>query len=217
MRAKTLFVMAALGAVSLSTAMAQVYSINAVGFVNVDLPPGLWIIANPLDAGNNTVTNLFPATTPDGVAIYVFNPGNTAKPYTINNWLFGSWDDPSMVLAPGAGFWVLNPLTNTYRLTFVGEVKQGTLTSPLPAGLSITASQVPQAGAVDTALKFPVTEGDTIYRYMRGSATPAKPYEICNFAFGSWDIVPNIDVAEGFWVNKVGAATWTRTFDVNNP
>lgn len=220
MRTKTLLLTAALSAVGLSTAMAQVYSVNAVGFVNVDIPSGLWIIANPLDAGagNNTAAKLFPADkVPDGFTIYKFNPGNTTKPYDINQCVFAAWDIPDMALEPGTGFWVLNPAATAYKVTFVGEVKQGTLTTPLPNGLSITASQVPQAGQPDTALGFPVVEGDTIYRYMRGTATAQKPYLIYNYVFGAWDEVPTVEVAEGFWVNKAGAASWVRTFNVNTP
>jgi hypothetical protein len=192
--------------------MAQVYSVNAVGFVNVDLPPGLWIIANPLKAASDKVSDLFKGMA-DGFTIYTYDP---AKGYTINSVSFGEFDDPNMVLDPGQGFWVSNPTQNPIRVTFVGEVMQGNLVNPLPKGLSIKGSQVPQEGDAAKVLGLPVDDGDTVYRYKR-SNTGGNPtgYSIHTWSFGDWDTPPIIQVAEGFWVSKQAAKDWTRTFSVN--
>ena len=38
--------------------MAQVYSLNAVGYINVTIPPGFSIVANQLNTTNNNLSPL---------------------------------------------------------------------------------------------------------------------------------------------------------------
>ena len=59
MRTKTLLLSGVVAALSSASLMAQVYSLNAVGYINVTCPPGFSIIANQLNTGNNVITNLF--------------------------------------------------------------------------------------------------------------------------------------------------------------
>ena len=47
MRTKTLLLTAALAAAGVVSSMAQVYSVNSVGYVNLTLPNGFSMIANP--------------------------------------------------------------------------------------------------------------------------------------------------------------------------
>ena len=47
MRTKTLILTAFVGALGIAGASAQVYSVNAVGYVNKSLPKGFSIVANP--------------------------------------------------------------------------------------------------------------------------------------------------------------------------
>jgi hypothetical protein len=99
-------------------------------------------------------------------------------------------------------------------ITFVGEVKQGTLTTPLIAGFNLVGSQVPQEGLIQTMLGFVPGEGDVVYNY---SATTGN-YTLGTFEFGIWDPVqPRVGVGEGVWIRKIQAGNWTRTFSVNNP
>src|SRR6478672_7317898 len=46
MRTKTLLLTAALAAVGVSSSMAQVYSVNVVGYVNKSVPKGFYMLAN---------------------------------------------------------------------------------------------------------------------------------------------------------------------------
>ena len=215
MRTKTLLLTAALSAVGLSTSMAQVYSVNAVGFVNVTIPAKSYlIVANPLDAGagNNTVGKLFKSV-PEGFIVYKYVSGS----YTINAYELGEFAQPNQALEPGEGAFVLNPSTTAaLTITFVGEVKQGALTQDIPKGLSIQASKVPQAGVLDKDLGFPVVEGDIVYRFGRTN-TGGNPagYSVHGYELGEWGVVPNIEVAEGFFVNKAAAVAWNRNFNVN--
>jgi hypothetical protein len=114
-----------------------------------------------------------------------------------------------MPLEPGEAAFI-NNVGDAMTVTFVGEVRQGDLSTSLPAGFALASSQVPQEGMLATDLEFPAGDGDTIYLFRNGT------YEIYNFFFGAWSPSdPTINVAEGFFVNKAAAADWTRTFSVN--
>jgi hypothetical protein len=211
MRTKTLLLLtAALGAVGLSTSMAQqVFSVNAVGFVNVDVPKGLSMIANPLKAATNTIAALF-ATAPDGTTIYKYDGAS----FSINTFDLGEWGRPDDTLIPGEGAFIRNTSTAAFQVTFVGEVSQGALTHPIPQGLSIQSSEVPQSAKVATDLAFPATDGDTIYQYDNA----AGAYVIHTLDLGEWSSgEPVPKVGESFFVRKVDNKPWTRTFSVNTP
>jgi len=210
MRTKTLLLLtAALGAVGLSTSMAQqVFSVNAVGFVNVDVPKGLSMIANPLVAPTNTIAALF-SSAADGTTIYKYN----GTQFSINTFDLGEWGNPNDTLVPGEGAFIRNTSPAAFQVTFVGEVKQGALTHPVPQGLSIQSSEVPQSAKVATDLGFPADDGDTIYQYDNA----AGAYVIHIWDLGEWsngEPVPK--VGEAFFVRKVDNKAWTRTFSVNN-
>lgn len=182
MRTKTLILSALLGLMggTTSSLMAQtnVYSLNAVGYINVVAPVGFSIIANQLNSTNNNITNLFQNGTVavsgpmngyapyDAVALYVFQPGGHYETFfgdsgNINN---GYWDgnvnatNQYAFLNPGSACWFLNsfngngdPLT-TVTNTFVGTVQQGALTNSFGPGFNMVSSIVPQTGGIGTVL-----------------------------------------------------------------
>jgi hypothetical protein len=205
-------------------ASAQVYSVNAVGFVNVTVPPaqnaqtpGLALVANQLNAApNNAVSNLL-AGVPEETVVYKYTPGTG---FSVNAYQFGAWANPGQTLNPGEGAFISNPGTTELRITFVGEVPQGSLSTPLVAGLQIVSSQVPQAGRIDTAagLSFPVADDDIVFKWDKALTAYEPSYA---YVFGAWEgtppRVPNLVVGEAFFVNKspTGLAPWTRTFSVN--
>jgi hypothetical protein len=167
------------------------------------------MIANQLDNKNgNKVGDLLP-TVPDGTTLYKWN----GKGFDLNGY-FGEWDNKDQTLAPGEGAFILNAGTGDLKLTFVGEVKLGATSTPLPAGLSIISSQVPQAlKAGDLtpsgALTFPAADGDTLYKWN------GKGFDL-NGYFGEWDNA-NATVAVGesvFFLNSGAAKAWSRTFTV---
>jgi hypothetical protein len=78
MRTKALLLAAAFAAAGVATSVAQVYSVNAVGYVNVTLPPGFSLVSNPLNAGtgNNTVSKLFSniqGGVPGGTRVFIYD------------------------------------------------------------------------------------------------------------------------------------------------
>jgi hypothetical protein len=215
MRTKTLLLTAAVGAAGVATSMAQVFSVNAVGYVNVTVKKGLAMIANPLNATDNKVSTLLGTSLPDGTTVYKFNAATSQ--YEVNGLNFGSWDLPNQTLAPGEGAFISNPGPADITLTFVGEVPQGSLQNAVPKGFSIKSSQVPQAGALDTDLKFPIAEDDTVYKWN----TTAQNYDPYSFSFGTWSgpgggtTAPQIGVGESFFVSSAAGGSWNRTFSVN--
>jgi hypothetical protein len=186
-------------------ASAQVYSVNVVGYINVDVPVGFSMIANQLDSGDNTVANLMPEV-PEGTTLFKFVPATGA--YAGNTFEFGEWANPAMTLEPGEGAFIST--AEAFTALLVGEVKQGALSTPLVQGFQIVASQVPQAGAVDSVLGFVPEEGDTVYRFNNATGS----YASATYEFGEW-FAPSLEVGESFFLFKVGAATsWDRTFNV---
>jgi hypothetical protein len=94
--------------------MAQVYSVNAVGFINVDVPAGFSIIANQLDNMNGNKIGDLIKDVPDGTTIYKFAAGTG---YSINAFDFGEWD-PVPVPNVGEGFWVVKTAATTWSRSF---------------------------------------------------------------------------------------------------
>ena len=206
MRTKLLLSTAVLGVAGIIAASAQVFSVNVVGYINVDVPPGFSMIANQLDNGDNTVAALLP-TVPDGTTIYKFIPATGS--YDVSSFEFGEWSQAGMTLNPGEGAFILNP-GEAFQALFVGEVKQGALSTDLVAGFQIVASQVPQSAELDTVLGFPVAEGDQVFQFNNATSD----YTVGSYEFGEWSLVPVPRVGEAFFVNKVAAGTWTRDFTV---
>ena len=150
MKTKSILAAALLIAASAASASAQtVYSVNAVGFVNVVFPPGFTLASNPLEGATNTVAVLF-SSVPNGTSVFKFD--SALGQYTGTTFLFGNWGNPSFSLVPGEGFFFKNPGSTTITNTFVGNVKQGALTTSLSSGFTLVGSQVPQAGLVSTDL-----------------------------------------------------------------
>lgn len=203
MRTKTLLLAAVLCAAGVASSFAQaVYSVNAVGYVNIAAPAGFSMIANPLDNKtgnnlNNLLTNVALGTT-----IYKFD-GVSGFSSSV---FFGTWS-PDMTLVPGEGAFINLDAATT--LTFVGEVMQGNLSNPIPAGFSIRSSQVPQSVELGS-IGFPADLGDTVY-FFRGGAYVSAVW------FGPPAFNPPAipAVGESFFVNKSTAGSWTRVFSVN--
>jgi hypothetical protein len=96
-------------------------------------------------------------------------------------------------------------------VTFVGDVKQGTLTTPITQGFSIVSSQVPQEGGMQTVLGFVPANGDTVYKW-----NPAtQVYATLGYEFDEWSQEPVLGIAEAVFLNAVAAKSWDRTFTVN--
>jgi hypothetical protein len=185
-------------------ASAQVYSVNVVGYVNVDLVPGFNLIANPLNntTGNDLNTIMPLGDTAIGTTIYRYVAGAfTESTYlgSATGWL------PNATVAPGEGIFINAGAAAT--VTFVGEVLQGAASNmDIASGLSLIGSKVPQAASLDTT-GFPAAVGDIVYFFRAGAYTEST-------YVGTFipEAIPG--VGEGFWVSKSAPGSWTRDFQV---
>jgi hypothetical protein len=88
---------------------------------------------------------------------------------------------------------------------------QGTLANAIPVGFSIRASQVPQAGPVDTLGLTTLATFDNLYQW---NGTTYTIYTV--LPGGTWDpSVPSLALAESVFINASAATSWNRTFSVN--
>lgn len=251
MRTKTILLSALLGVFCSVSAMAQVFSINAVGYINLVVPTGFSIIANQLDSTNNNFSPLLDAQINaqngnwDTLTFYKFANGGYTSLTVDSLSATPPWDP---VLGPG-GVVVSDPATNTtlnpgeacfinnntgapLTLTFVGSVRQGSLTNGLVTspggGYTMVSSQIPQAGRVDLDLGLTENDGDYIYIY-NNTGTPATTgyYSYFGDSLGGspsgWDFTtgapqnPTVVVGQGFfYINNSGVPLqWVRSFSIN--
>jgi len=239
MRTKALLLAAAFAAAGVATSMAQVYSVNAVGYVNKTLTPGFNFVSNPLLAADNKISTLFnnfQGGPRDGTTIYKFSNGGflTAGFDEIAGW-GGAGADVTVVPGEGVFVFIPNPIgaeAPNKTVTFVGEVVQNNTSTPLPRGFSMKSSVVPQAVRPDnvkntdgSSANIPAVDGDTIYRWIPATKgyktygyTQFDPQTPGEWSSGAEVGLPTFDVGEAFYYFRLGAATtWNRTFSVNNP
>jgi hypothetical protein len=214
MRTKTLLLTAVLGIAGAVTCSAQVYSVNAVGYVNVAIPQGFSMIANPLKAATNTIAALLPDAPPNST-IYKFNSSTGQFVSRTFDEFDSVWlPDGNMTLLPGEGAFINS--SARFTNTFVGEVLTGSLTNDMPAGFSIVSSQVPQEGRVDTVLNFPAVPNAVIYQWDNATGQYiSRQFDEFDLAWLPSAPVPK--VGESFWVNLPSRTNWTRTFNINQP
>jgi hypothetical protein len=211
MRTKALIVAAFLAA-GLASSMAQnVYSLNVVGYYNVTVPANSFaMIANQLDTANNTLGALIP-TAPDGTQFFKYTTGSGWATFTYDELEPGWLPNGNATLNPAEGGFLKNNTAAALTVTFVGEVKQGALSTDMPAGYAVRSSQVPQAGTL-TVLGFPGADGDQVFKYTPGSGYATATYD--ELEPGWLPAEPTIGVGEAFFSRKGAATTWVRNFTV---
>jgi hypothetical protein len=217
MRTKSIILTLAVGAASVVSSMAQVYSVNAVGYANITCNPGFNMIANQFIPASSTLDALIPNPAPSSQVFKFTGTGFNIATFDEFDlvWTYAApATQANMSFQLGKGVWFYNAGTTPLTITFLGEVPQGTLTTPTPTGFNMVASQVPQAGPVDT-LGLTAGPGDQLYKY-------ANPGGYSVFTYDEFDLqwtpsVPSLNVGEAVWLSRqAGSPTsWTRTFSVN--
>ena len=225
MRTKTLILTVALSAAGIATSLAQVYSVNAVGYVNQNIPTGYSMVANPFVVQTNTLNALLPlGQVPAFVTLFKFEGGQ----YTVatldpdEGWLSNAQpvgDTETIVF--GDGVFLLNPAA-PFTLTWVGEVAQsnppGTpVTNPLIAGYQIKSSKIPQPGKVTTDLGYPAEPFDTLFKF----DTVGQTYNVYTYdPDEGWlrnasPDEPQLGIAESAFFLRSAVGSWDRIFSVN--
>lgn len=220
MRTKTLLLTAVLGVAAAATSMADTFSVNAVGYVNLTMPPGFSLVANQLNKSNNTLNAVLPSVPSDSLVYTFANNIYTVDIFDGSVWLDANSGNPSTtVIQPGKGFFFNNPNATPVTVTLVGEVPQGTNTVALVPGYTLISSVVPQQLSLVASNGFPqvsdmlylsfsnnaystlVNDGSQWLDANSGNPTDAKPA-----------------VGQGFFINNPNATSvnWTRSFSVNN-
>jgi hypothetical protein len=243
MRTKTMLLSALLGALGSVSVMAQtnVYSLNAVGYINVTVFPGFNMVTCPLiTSPDNTVgtvlNNSNGALT--GSVVYFWNASTgiytsdnaraigTAKGDTTNA---SGWISGTNLAAPGVGFWFDSVATSNTTLTFVGTVPSGPITNALVTGFNLVGSVVPMSGDIVTNSLAALTNfniGDVVYTWNASSATYSEYTSVpstskaaspttyhSNWTSAGDPVVPN--VGQGFWYEGLGATVnWVENYSV---
>ncbi len=192
-------------------------SINALGYVNLTVPPGLSLIANPLfNTVDSRLGSLLGSSSgyPAGAMIYLLRT---------NQYLIATFDaaqngwQPDEVaqipLLPGEGFFFRNPSSNVLTLTLVGEALQGHLTNSMPAGFSLRASMVPAQGSLDF-LQFPGEPGDEVF-VLNLKTQKYEGYFFDEFELRWVPTVPQLEVGQAFYVFKSHPRDWVQVFSIS--
>jgi hypothetical protein len=235
MRTKTLALSAMLGALGTASVVAQtnVYSINAVGYINITLAPGFNMVACQLTTTNNSIRYLFPNASGvfnncvvskwnNATSSYSTDVGSNSSSYS-SGWVGGG----TIAVNPGEAIWFKNVATSNLTTTFVGTVPQGTNIVGIATGFNMIASPVPFSGDVVTNMGLTnYNNGDKVFvwnnpavGFPHGTYTTA----VTDFSSGTqgymsqWDTPdPSANVGQGFWYNAVAPGlSWTQIFSIN--
>jgi hypothetical protein len=214
MRTKTLLLTAALCAAGVATSMAQVYSQNAVGYINLSILPGFNLVANQLTQANVTLEALIPSP-PDQTIFYSFSHTTGYSVYTYDLSGVGGWDPAGGQFVLGKGGFLYNPTGSPFTVTLVGEVPQGTLLNPVEGpGFDLRSSKVPQSGLLQTDLQYSPLDQEQIYKFSNATGYSVYTYDLSGV--GGWDPAePSVAVGEAFFISTPASHGWTRIFSVN--
>lgn len=187
----------------------SIFSVNAIGYVDVNLVAGSNLVANPFNAATNNIANLFRGL-PDGSFFLPWDQRSGTFGPTNRYSAASGWTDPNAILiAPDGGFlWLPAPR----QISFVGEpwlFASGPLCVTYPQGDFISGWF---AQTICGICEFPpcqiYPEGTSLFKW-----DPINQnYNTYTFFFGTWDPVdPIIGPAESFRMIA------PQTFSVRSP
>jgi hypothetical protein len=239
MRTKTLILSGLLAALTGASALAQVYSLNAVGYINVDVPPGFSMIADQLYLTNQQTSQSIDAvfapqllngglTTPDpyvNCILFPFSNGGFQAALIVVQSVAGApatWsgtvEAQTTSFNPGQACFIYNPNAD-FQMTFVGQVPQGTVTNHLVQGFNMVSSIIPQTGAIDTDLGVVPAQSDIAFIFSNGGYQAADIVVSLISGAANWSLgkSPTNTVGTGFFYYSAGATPndWVRTFNIN--
>lgn len=210
---------------------ANVYSVNAVGYVKKDLPAGYSLLSTPFSAVGGTAIDLqtLLGSVPEDTAVFFSVPGGGYDTFVYLSWA-GGWVNATTFAAAGGekvlrgeSFWIQLPSATT--LSLAGEVpgaQDATNKINLIQGYQLVASAYPAATVVansgsptggltpntDDVIYIPKTTGsgyDTyVYLDYLGGWLDAVSYSPATISFAP---------ASGGWYNSAGAGTnvWSQS------
>jgi len=227
MRTKTILLSALLGSLGSVSLMAQstnVYSLNAVGYINITAEPGYNIISCPLIASpDNTINTLLTNGTGQYKKWQFYSWSPTTGMYTQDAGVGAAWGSGGTeTLNPGQAGWLYNPSNTPVTITFVGTVPSGSLTNKLaPGSFNLVGSILPTSGDLITnpLMNFSTAvKKDQVYVWNPGTSLTSpgtySQYSAVGTGFVTHPIIPT--VGAGFWYfNGTNVANnWVENFSV---
>jgi len=211
-----------LGSVSLMAQSTNVYSLNAVGYINVTVQPGYNIVSCPLIASpDNTLNTLLPQTANvyKKWQFWTFAP---SKGYTEEVGQASAWSaGGTNTLNPGQAAWLFNPGTSPSNITFVGTVPTSNTTDLRPTSFNLVASALPVSGVISNSANLMGYTGaakkDQFWEFVPGTGGGFKE---SIFQAGAWsgaagDATQSTVGGGFFYFNAQATDTlWTQTFSV---
>ena len=224
MRTKTLLIAAAALAVGVASSLAQTYSQNVVGYVNIAVTNhGYTLICTPVDSDgtgtNNTVGGVLSTNLPYNSIVEVWN----GSAFSLNTYSSKtkSWGTASQLINPGLGYFIYNPSNFVVNLTVAGTVLQGPLTNKVigtTGQYSLLGYMVPISGGVTTTFGYQPSPNDKVEIWNQSLNSGAGAYSIYTYSGKSktWSpSEPQIGVAQGFFIVSTNpAATLNTNFTV---
>jgi hypothetical protein len=193
-----------------------------IGFTRVTVGPGPEtcpgtnaLIANQLDAPVNTLDGLFNIepnhTMPDGSSLPAgseIEKWNSGGFYDIYTWNGTDWGgNGSVTLAPGEGAFLVIPTNNPpVTVTFVGSVREGQLTIPLPQGCNMVSLMLPEAGGIQSVLGYQPYNHDQVL-FWNGNGFRSFTYVISK-GNPRWTSEPVLNVGQAVFINTTTNKTW---------
>jgi len=168
-----------LSVAGIASSLAQVYSVNVVGYINLTLSPGLNLITAQLKGTNQNVNTILGSTTPALPANSLLFTWNAAGQRFENALIAGGdnkWYDPATGLEstatinPGQSFFINNVGTANSTMTLVGEVPTGATTVSIVNGLGFYGDPAPVSQNIVTN-GFPVGDNDLLYTWNAAGQT----------------------------------------------
>jgi hypothetical protein len=169
MRTKALLATAAVIASGVVTSMAQVYSANIVGYINLNLVTKYNLVTVQLSGPTNQVNPaLANSTLADNSLLYQWDFTNKKYAQALTSF-GGQWYDASFNLATnpvvlGQAFYIFNAGTAAATLTLVGDVPQGSITTSVVNGYGFYGDPVPVAQDISTN-GFPIADNSLLYTW----------------------------------------------------
>jgi hypothetical protein len=195
----------AAGMLIVSRGAAQVGT-NAIAYLNSSYQAGYALVANQLEAPENTVGKLI-TSPPEGTELVVLD-GQVWRTNVFSS-AGGGWTIPEMSLAPGQA--ALLHSTADWIQVWVGRVREGEYEILIPAGGSLRGSPIPQAGPLSGSLYFPKVVGTRIYKV---DSTTGQLLLRATCTEAGWEPEdPVLDVGEGFYIEAPHEFVWARTFN----
>lgn len=218
MKIKTLAIAAAtlaVGAIS-SQAQAPVYSQNVVGYVNVICPASKYVfIENPMDTGNNVITNVIKGAPGASQLLYWNGSGFSTFTFSLGHWKSGAVNVDNTNLPPGMGFFML--ASANFTNTFVGNfLSASSYTNALSTVLTPVGSILPYSDVVTN--KSTINLGVPGATQLQQWNTTAQAFTTFTYngiskvwKIGALSTNPVVNVGDAYFILSASATNWVQT------